>query len=321
MLMINMSSIWTSNLAAGGSRAGRSEPGSSLHMNQVLSAQVVRQISNGVELQAGDRHFQAKTQLPLETGQRLELQVVSLGAQVELKLLKNLGTGSGDLLSLYRPWELAESIRRLIAQPSENRILSREIWLQVSRLLNRFEHSPGDLQGRDVQAWASLARRFFRGGLGKAPDSSGWTALIAFDSSERQLSALQLCQERLVECGQQLLPLPLPFIEQGYVLLSEEPSRQEHFPEETLLSVHLELKRLGSVRIDVLSVNEMLRLHFLCSNPETTELIRVHSGLLQEGPLASLCKDARFATVGDHPVHSLLGKVLPAGEGILRVKA
>lgn len=320
MLVIKAPSTPSRTSQGSDATAGQKKLTTTLRLNQVCSAQVIRQMSNGVELQLGHGRLQAKTKLPLDIGQLLELQVISLGDQIELKLLKKQDLGAQNLLPLFRSGGLAETMQKLSGQASDEQGVPRAFWTQVAHLLSRFEHSPEDLRGWDIQSWSALIRRLKE----KAFDDPSAQERMNDDgraAPERQLNSLRFCQARLSENGLQILPLPLPFLEQGYVLLPDEKNQQEQTSKGTMVSLHLELKHLGSLHIDLLLTKGALSLRFLCSNPKTTDLILEHAGLLQQGRFGHLIQNLNIATGGDHPIPTLLAKVLHSEEGMLRVKA
>jgi glycolate oxidase iron-sulfur subunit len=198
------------------------QPDNVLRLNQVLTARVSRQISNGVELEVGSQRFQAKTDLQLNANQQLVLQVVALGRQVELKLLKTPETFERGLLPLLKPWRLAEGLQRMGQQSLEDPALSRA----VAALLSRLGASPGGLTGTDIRDWTALAGRLFQPAL--EDDQSGKKATTLesprsvktgtdhlaqpeaeqHDELTQLLSALRNCRDRLAHHGQLFVPLP-----------------------------------------------------------------------------------------------------------------
>jgi hypothetical protein len=310
------------------------QPDNVLRLNQVLTARVSRQISNGVELEVGSQRFQAKTDLQLNANQQLVLQVVALGRQVELKLLKTPETFERGLLPLLKPWRLAEGLQRMGQQSLEDPALSRA----VAALLSRLGASPGGLTGTDIRDWTALAGRLFQPAL--EDDQSGKKATTLesprsvktgtdhlaqpeaeqHDELTQLLSALRNCRDRLAHHGQLFVPLPADYAEQGYLLFHGGRTRSEESSSSPILSLHLKMESLGALRIDIVPSVSGLNLKFVCDAPETAELLQGHVGLLRESPTAEVYRELHFTTGAEPPATSLIRAALPPGQGLLRVR-
>lgn len=93
----------------------------------------------------------------------------------------------------------------------------------------------------------------------------------------QSLNFLQVLQANLDRQGAMVVPLPVPFLEQGYLLLEEnDPGNQEEEVEEdaTRFSVLMKLSSLGNVRVDVLQIKENVYVRFHTESKEISELIQ-----------------------------------------------
>jgi hypothetical protein len=134
-----------------------------------------------------------------------------------------------------------------------------------------------------------------------------------------QLSQLQLNSQNIF-----ILPLPLPFLEQGYLLLEDTDHEAEHKGEhgqQHKLSLHLTVSGLGDIRIDILHEPENLFVKLFFDSEEIAQFVSQFSKDLQ----ALLSTDSKtifsFSAGAGSPSLHLARKLMPDGESIINTTA
>lgn len=134
----------------------------------------------------------------------------------------------------------------------------------------------------------------------------------------QNLELHQLFNLRLAQEGAMLWPLPLAFLEQGYLVV-EERSQQRGGDQDPpwQLALHLSLKALGDLRIEFLHEPQGLFLRFVCDSQEKTAFFAGFADELRQQitsvPLAGLS----FSQGAESPDKTLIRRVLGEGEGVL----
>ncbi|HFQ89617.1 MAG TPA: flagellar hook-length control protein FliK [Desulfobulbus sp.] len=135
----------------------------------------------------------------------------------------------------------------------------------------------------------------------------------------------QMLQIRLAPEGLFFLPLPLPFLNQGYLLMDEEPGGSHDGGEEgaKTFHLHLQLEGLGNVQVDISRQGKGLALRFLAQDPERAAFMAGHRDELEQWLTALRLDSASFMAGAGDPAAGLLRKMLPAGSssGILDTRA
>lgn len=138
----------------------------------------------------------------------------------------------------------------------------------------------------------------------------------------QNLELHQLFNLRLAQEGATLWPLPLAFLEQGYLVV-EERSQQRGGDQETpwQLALHLSLKALGDLRIEFLHEPQGLFLRFVCDSQEKSAFFAGFADELRQQitsvPLAGLS----FSQGAEFPAKTLMRRVLGEGEGVFDARA
>ncbi len=135
----------------------------------------------------------------------------------------------------------------------------------------------------------------------------------------------QMLQVRLAAEGLFFLPLPLPFLNQGYLLVEEDAGRRQESGDEepTTFHLHLQLQGLGNVQVDIIRQGEGVGLRFLAQDPERAGFLAEHRDELEQWLTALRLDSVSFLAGASDPAATLLRKMLPAGSssGILDTRA
>lgn len=315
--------------------APREEREHDLRAEQIVHATVAEGGQERVLLQLGRERFWAETGSPLQTGQMLQLQVLATAPQLLLKVVGGdpLGDSLGHLLHLLGSKSKLAALAAemtasagpmapdvhgdhplgqllgLLSRPPEalNGNLLREL---VRRLVPTENSDPEE----DLPALHQTLRALRRQSAATdAPRAEALSALL------QQLDLQLLCQARLAQAGLTYLPLPFPFLEQGFLLIERGSPT---VPEEgsVQLSLHLSLAALGDLRIDVLYDRQGLSLRFCCGSKESMALL---AGLREElgaAPLGLPLRGVAFVTGAANPVQALIQRLFPDGEAILNTR-
>ncbi len=307
-----------------------------LRADQIVQASVVEGGMERVLLELAGHRLRAETRLPLQAGQKLTLQVVRTSPQVELRVVENLLLERlGHAIHLLGEPRSLAALLDILPRPAGGGPEARTL---VETLLQGLDPQGGKFfEGTPLK---ELARHL---GLGleralAAGDSQGATsglkgALLALlpslaDGSPEALEGVrswlqalelhQMCSLRLAEQGGWLLPLPLPFLEQGY-LISERrrsgPDGEEEGP--FRLTLHLCLEGLGDLRVDLLSEAEGLYLRLACQSEEKASFVQSFREELAESVTALPLQGLAVSAGAEAPDRALLRRVLPEGNGVL----
>ncbi len=335
-------------------RSGTESQPLKLQPYQIVRAVVAEGGLEKVVLDVEQRKLEARTKVPLRTGQQLNLQVLSTKSPIHLRIMEE-----AELRHLFRLLHnLGDSTRLLpaLAKLQGGRgaeagggSISGDINGFLESFMALLRKSPARLAGGDIadlqkmlgldlerllaENKTSSARNTLKGALLMLAGSAGKKAETQGAQAQSLLEQLQLfalCRYRLGQENVQFLPLPLPFLETGYILAEKDDSGEEGDEGEEngawRLNIHLKLSRLGNLQILLLyeddrdAENRALRLRVLCENDETIRL--VSSALPSLADRLSTVKLAGYSVGGGakDPVASLLKRLAPQGDHFLEVE-
>lgn len=304
-----------------------------LQLHQIIRATVAEGGQDRVLLEMGQQKVPAQTSLPLKAGQSLELQVVALTPQLQLQVVTDpLTARLGQALHLLGgKWEFVPPLRALLsgAEGEELSPASREalqVWLGLQGEAVE-KQEPAALRnlllrlGLDLEA--VLARQQ---GTGEGTLKAALLEVLAKGGGEgrehaaqlvQTLELFQLAQVRLDQQGALLLPLPLPFLEQGFLVAEGGGEGADGKAEPQRLALHLALQGLGDLRVDFYHSEEGLLLRFACEGREQADFLAGFQGelrsALEQLPLTGLS----FTTGVESPDKSLIRRLLPEGQSVL----
>lgn len=145
---------------------------------------------------------------------------------------------------------------------------------------------------------------------------------VIADTANRLLGTLelyQLAQLRLSSENLLLFPLPLPFLDNGYLLVEqEEASDQEENKSDMLrFSLHLSLEPLGDVEISFLQTKDGLYIQFACDSTEKKEFTNELQEDLKEMISSTSILGLSFTDTAGSPAGDLIRRLVPSGKSML----
>lgn len=138
------------------------------------------------------------------------------------------------------------------------------------------------------------------------------------------IESFQLSQLRLEPDKTLILPLPFPFLDQGYLLIDQkqeqeaegrEKEKQMHF------SLHLALTGLGNLQIDFLQAVDGVWMRFNCDSQEKADFVAMFSDELKQQLADIPVRGLSFAATATAPGADLIRMLMPAGQSLLNTKA
>ncbi len=166
-------------------------------------------------------------------------------------------------------------------------------------LLDLAQNLPPGEEGKDIRAAGLMTRAI-----------EGWQAV-----------QIRLATESLF-----FIPLPFSFLNQGYLLVSDEGSQEQEERSsgqnglQVSLRVHLE--GLGNLRIDIAWKEEGSSFTFFAEDRERARFLSLHHDELKEFLTTAHPESVRFLTGAGDPMAELLAKAFPgADDGMINTKA
>jgi hypothetical protein len=127
----------------------------------------------------------------------------------------------------------------------------------------------------------------------------------------QQLEVLQLCRLRLAQEGVLFLPLPLEFVEQGYVLFEQQgkDDSEADGADGHLVSLNLTLRQLGSMQVNLLFEQQALFVRIKCQDEATVELVEEYCDELHESLQPFSLRSIQVTTGAQDPALTLLERL------------
>ncbi len=270
-----------------------------LQAGQFVHAIVAEGGQNSVVLDINQQRLQARTEIPLHTGQQLRLLIEETLPHLQLRLVKNslVERLTRAVHLLEEKWDFPGLLSRLaVSGQTDHETLDRLLTFfnDISSALDK------SLCGRRLRALVSKMGLTLEAELGRdgnlvEPDNLKSALLSArkqlpeqetelsetLDRLQQKIELFQLCNLRLARQGAVLIPLPLPFLESGYMIVENggEGKTAEIGP--CKLSLFLSLKKLGDLHIDLLHEGGGLFLHFTCSSRQMADFLAGSEGELR----------------------------------------
>jgi len=281
----------------------------------------------------------------LSSGQTLRLQVFRTQPQIELKILSNpLEQLQGRTLTLLgRNIDLAGLLEGL-QQPSQAQftVLSLSSRATLEKFHELQQEGVGGREGGQVlkqlidSLGLNLEQLLARGDKNSAVVTLKAALLeIAHnftnagniaETTNKLLTTLEIFQLTQLQIGgetQVILPLPLPFIEQGYLTVEQDDKtadQKDNVRPENRFSLHLSVSELGNMQIDFLRNQEGLFIRFRADNQQESDFIESFSEDLKKAitdiPLISLS----FSGDAPDPIQDLVQQLVPEGNSMLDTK-
>jgi hypothetical protein len=138
------------------------------------------------------------------------------------------------------------------------------------------------------------------------------------------IELLQMLQIRLSDESLFFLPLPLPFLNQGFLLVEPDQKQSgDQQGEKTTrkYSLHLELTGLGNLQIDLEQQAGGIRLRFYTQDSARTKFLAEHRQELQQWLTATKMESVQFLTGAEDPIKHLLSRMSDETTGMLNTRA
>jgi hypothetical protein len=301
--------------------------------NQYLSA-----------LDIGGTRVQIQGQAPLTPGQSLQVQVDIASLQLQFNtaaagqqqasggILTLAGQAAGNIfLALQQPVNplfdnlssAAQSAINSFQTLQQNNLSGAEGGKTLKQLIDTIglslEHqlATGDSAGAAKTLKAALLEAAYV--FKDSADTS--------DAAHRLLGTVevyQMAQQHLGDTGTFVAPLPLPFLEQGYLTVEGYGGQKEGETEENghplSFSLHLAMSDLGNLRIDFLQYQNGLYIRFNTDSKEKSDFVASFSTDLENSLSGVPLLGLTFSDTAADPTTDLIKKLLPQGASILDTK-
>lgn len=314
---------------------------------QLLKAVVIEaRPDNSILLKIGDNQLTAKAEVALKPGQSLQLQLTSTSPQLQLKIVGDtVNQFLGRSLTLVGNTIDVNGLFQTLQQPSS---LFNSLSLSSKQALENFfslqQSNLGSSSGGNAvkqlvdRLGLSFENAIARGDTGKAASTlkaSLMEILATFtkgsqasEGASKLLATLeffQLAQLHTDTSQQFIFPLPLPFLEQGFLLIDRKPGGEEesgeYKDEEYRFSLHLKMTDLGNMRIDFFHSQEGLFIRFHADSKEKAEFISTFSDQLKEVITDTPILGLSFAADAEEPATELARLIIPEGGSVLDTTA
>lgn len=148
------------------------------------------------------------------------------------------------------------------------------------------------------------------------------------ESGSQALKTLEFLQLTQLQAARQdvlVVPLPLPFLEQGFLVVEDYGDRpgkeggEREMPEH--FSLYLKLQPLGNLRIDFAYGGDGLYIRFHSDSKEISEFLATFQGELKSAFTDTLVQGVSFTENGEDPLAAVLKKTLAGEESLFKAKA
>ena len=313
-----------------------------LPLGQLLKALVVEAEEGGrFILDIGGNRLTASSTATLSQGQALQLQVVKTEPLIELKIVRDSTPAlfAGRSLTLLGKsidlTSLLQTVRQLdpsvpgSLNPVSRGVLESFFTLQQNILDNKdggsalkqiidnlglnLEHllTKGDKNGATQTLKAALLELVYKYGRTEIGESAG-----------KLISTLELFQLTQLQAGtdtQHIFPLPLPFVEQGYLLIERDDQGSESGKKERF-SLHLTMSDLANLRIDFLQNTGGLFIKFAADSKEKADFLAAFGEELKDSITAAPLIGLTFSGGASDPINDLIRRLVPEGRSMLDMK-
>lgn len=325
---------------------GRGQPPPTPAQGQLFKALVVESSGNNrFVLDIGGNTLAARSEASLAPGQTLRLEVMKTSPEIELKIVTDpLGQFTGRSLTLLgKNLDISSLFQGLQQQtpplmesltPTSRGVIETFFTLQQSDISTKeggavlkvlIQNLGINLEQLLAKGDKNSAARTLKAALLEVATNFKSAESIA-DTTSKMLSTLELFQlvqlQTSVE-GHYIFPLPLPFLEQGYLVVERDPQgdSRETGQSDSRFSLHLTMSDLGNLQVDFLQNSEGLFIRFYARSQETADFIAGYSeelnAAIQDVPLINIS----FSGDAPDPIGELIKQVVPEGGTVLDTKA
>lgn len=291
------------------------------------------------------RRYLTKNGIPLQVGRTLDLLVVATSPRLELQIVADpLLRGIGRSVHLLnRQPDIPQILSLLLQQTGKDDRLSAatrlvfEQFAAMGKIVSE-EHGNGRLlhelinrlglnleqlltEDRQEEAVHTLKNGLLESSRLLAPSE---IPAGKINQLLQILDLFQLLQIRLAGESLLFVPLPLPFLDQGYLLVDDRSQTEQQDEEQEAgwtYSLHLKLRNLGNVRIELRQSGEKLWVRFFCEDGKRQQFLAGLRDELQKQMSPRRLESVIFGTGAGEPVPELLEKVVTEEIGVINTRA
>lgn len=333
------SSIQPISPANTGSR--QRSPGQQTTVGQLLKAIVVEaKGENQFVLDFTGNRQPVRSESKLRIGQALQLQVIKTSPQIELKIVTDtlravigrsltLLDSTINITSLYKGLQKSQNLTKITL--SSQTVLETFFTLQQSETGNK---DGGvqlkkliDLLGLNLEKLLSLddkaqAVNTLKSALLEISNSFQHAKSLA-ESTTRILSTIELFQfTQLNNSGNSvfILPLPLPFLDQGYLVVEKQDQQESDADESkksSRFSLYLTMSELGNLHLGFINTNNGLLIRFQTESEQISTFVQTFSDDLIDAISGEEVAQLSFSGDAPDPRHDLIQYLIPEGQSML----
>jgi len=331
-------------LGSATSQSGSQNPGENpLARGQLLKGVVLEvKGENRFLLDISGQQLTAESKAALTAGQSLRLQVVQTAPQIELKIVSStndqffgrsltlLGKNI-DLTELFQTFR-QQSPSPLASLPASARNIIEKYFLSQQKSFSGSD--AGAVLKQLIDSLGLSFENILARGDATAASLTLKAALLELahifqnaenisDAAHKILTTIELFQlAQLHNSGdrQFIFPLPLPFVEQGYLVIerdTDKDSDKDNTHRNNRFSLHLSMTDLGNIQIDFLSIEETLYIRFRTDSQEKADFVAQFSEQLKEAITDIPQINLSFSADAPDPLTELMREIVPEGSTIL----
>ncbi len=331
-------------LGSTASQSGNQNQGGRLPTPGQLLKGIVLEVQgeNRFLLDISGQQLTAESKTALSAGQSLRLQVVQTTPQIELKIVSNtldqffgrsltlLGKNI-DLSELFQTFtqqtpspltSLPVSSRNVIENyfsSQQNSFTGSDGGAVLKQLVDRLGLSLENVLARGDSATASLTLKAALLDLAHLFQN----AENISEAANKILTTIELFQlAQLHNSGdrQFIFPLPLPFIEQGYLIVDQDTDNESNKNDGSRnrrFSLYLSMTELGNIQIDFLTIGETLSIRFRTDSQEKADFVAQFSDQLRDAISDITEINISFSSDAPDPLTDLMRQIVPEGNSML----
>lgn len=301
--------------------------------------------NNRFSLDIAGNRFNASSEAQLIQGETLQLQVTQTEPHIELRIVAdtaNLFAGR-SLTLLGKSIDLSALLASLkghnppplqMLTPTSRNVLEGFYSLQQQdigtedggAILKQLIDNLGlSLEHMLANGDKDAAVHTLKAALLEMAHSFAFAEQIA-EHTHKVLTTIELFQLAQLQTGsesQKIFPLPLPFVDQGYLIVENQRQGSEssgHDVRESRFSLHLTMSDLGNLRIDFSLNPAGLFIRFHADSQETAEFIAAHAEDLQQAVTNTPHMSLAFSGDATDPINDLIRSIIPQGIAMLDTK-
>lgn len=315
-----------------------------LPLGQLLKAVVVEaKGSDQFILDIGGNRFTVQAKSPLSVGQNLQLQVLNTTPQIELKIVSdtlNQFIGKSltlvgknlDLSTLFQ--NISQTTPPLLESltPTSRSVIESFFTLQQTdigskeggAIIKQLLEGVGlNLEHHLARGDKNSAAATLKAALLEVAHTFKNAELIA-NTTNKVITTIELFQLTQLNANNDtflIFPLPLPFVEAGYLRIEKEgESGEASDPDDFRFSLHLTMSDLGNINIDFSKTKNDLMIRFRTESQEKMEFIEQYASELIDAITDIPHVSISFSGDATDPITNLIKQIVPEGQSMLDTK-